>query len=95
MSATERPSQFGKRWHNRTPRRDIEAIVGNLHVSTPDADVRAAVQARIDKAIARDVKKHGRNDWTPLIVRQSLDFAVLVHRANQDLFRHVMSGRVG
>ena len=87
LGKPKRPRQFGRTWNPKTPRHSIGVIVGRLHVSTSDDEVRSIIQSRVD--IVRMKNPVG---WTPAIVKQCLDFAILAHRANQDLFRRVMGG---
>lgn len=83
----KRPTQFGRKWNPKTPRNHITQIVTNMHVSKTDEDVRAEIQRRIDQ-----VRMRNPAQWTASIVQQCLDFAVLVHHANQELFMRVMRG---
>jgi hypothetical protein len=75
--ATSRPSRFP-----RVPYAAIRHHLGNVHVSTPDAEVEANMSRRALEAKA-----------TPAEHRELVRYALAVHRENRQLFRRVMSGR--
>ena len=54
--------------------------MGRLHVSEPDLEVMQILAARVPNA-------------SPALLRQVLTEGIKVHRANQQLYRNVMSGR--
>lgn len=87
MSTNTRVSEFGRRWNAKTPRHSIRHIVDRLHVSLSDEEVQQRIADRIANA-----RLQNPLEWTSAIERQSLEFAVLVHRQNQTLFRRVMGG---
>ena len=58
----------------------IRDIVGRLHVSEPDLEVMQILAARVPNA-------------SPALLRQVLTEGLKVHRANQQIYRNVMSGR--
>jgi len=86
-------SEFGKQWDDRVPRNAIRHHMGHVHVGTPDADV----HADIDKAIAAQKARSPdiAAQWTPELEKQTHDYAIAAHRANQKQYRDVMSGTVG
>lgn len=75
-------TQFGRQWAPEVPRGQIEWLVARLHVSTPDRTIEANMRRRCRKLAA-----------TPEVIQEIVDFAILAHAANRDLFAHVMGGR--
>ncbi len=63
----------------RVPTYSINYIVGTLYVTTPDDEVRADIARAIAKS---------KTPFTPAQVRKCQDYAVKVHKKNQDLFKH-------
>jgi hypothetical protein len=76
--------------HLEIPKRAIEFIVGKLHISESDEQVRAEVVRRID-AITDAAAKHC---WTEAKIKAACDYAVKVHHNNRGLYDYVMSGEV-
>lgn len=69
------------------PKQQIEHIVGNLHVSTSDEDVRERVES-----LARNRVEGGIEGWKVGHIKQCGDFAVETHHKNQELYLRVMRG---
>lgn len=69
------------------PRQQIGHIVGNLHVSTSDGDVRERVES-----LARNQVESGVEGWNVEHIKQCGDFAVETHHKNQELYLRVMRG---
>jgi hypothetical protein len=61
----------------------LNLIVGRFHVSTPDAEIRAAIRARLSASCPKPDRDR--------IVAQ----AVRIHRRNRRLYADVMGGRIG
>lgn len=74
--------EYGKRWDARVPRRDVNYLMGRVHVGTPDAEVEADIRRRCE----------GKPGYTPGLVEQSVRYAIECHQRNRELFRHVMGG---
>jgi len=75
-------TEFGRQWAPETPRTSIKWLVARLHVSTPDAEVEANFRKRCAKI-----------DAPAVLTQEVVDFAILAHAANRDLFVHVMGAR--
>lgn len=69
------------------PKQQIDHVVGNLHVSTSDEEVRERVET-----LARRQVEHKIEGWLPEHVKQCGDYAVKVHHENQELYLRVMRG---
>jgi len=81
-STRKAPTKRSTKTPTSVPKVQIEMIVGNLHVGTPDSDVRAGVETRARKA--------GANEK---LIKACGDYAVKVHHKNRELYKQVMSGR--
>ena len=68
----------------------IRMIVGRLHVSEPDEEVRKYVFSRLDKKVQKDVETDAKLRRE---VKRLLDEAVAQHHFNQAIFMQVVSGR--
>jgi len=64
--------EYGKSWSPSLPRRDIALVVHRMHCGTSDEDVQAEIRRRCEKAAI-----------PARLVPSCLDYAVLVHRAQQ------------
>ena len=73
--------EYGKRWDARIPRGQISFLINKLHVSTPDIKIENDIRERIAHTEIPD--------WTPSLTKQSIRYAIAVHRANQNLYRRV------
>ena len=73
--------EFGRNWHVETPRGDIHWLMGRVHVGTPDAEIEADIRGRCTDPA-----------YTPEIVQEAVDYALICHRENQGLYRYVMTG---
>lgn len=69
---------------SQVPKKQIEWIMGNVHVGTSDAEVTADWQKRCARAKV-----------TPALAKAIIAYALKVHHKNQDLYRDVMSGAIG
>ena len=69
------------------PKQQIEHIVGNLHASTSDEEVRERVES-----LARNQVERGVVGWKVKHIKLCGDFAVETHRKNQELYLRVMRG---
>lgn len=68
----------------RVPYAGIRLVVDRLHVSTPDADVRADLETRASASGA-----------TPAELAEITRYALAVHRENRGIYLAVTSGRLG
>lgn len=66
------------------PQDMIESAVNELPVDMPDADVRTLIEARARKV-----------HYTPAKVTACGDYAIQVHRKNQELYMAVQTGQIG
>ena len=80
-------SEFGMRWDERVPRDAIKRRLGRTHVSVPDDDIVAMIEAAFETST-------DRAKFTPALRRQTIKFALEVHRRNRELFTRVMQGNV-
>lgn len=69
---------------SQVPKKQIEWIMGNVHVGTPDAEVVADWQKRCARA-----------KLAPALAKACIAYALKIHRKNQDLYNAVMSGAIG
>lgn len=69
----------------RAVRYDITAIVGRLHVGTPDAVVTAEFERRLNQP--------GR-DWTARERRRIIQLGLAEHHRNARLYADIMGGRI-
>ena len=76
--------EFGKRWNVKTPRQDIKWLMSHIHVGTSDSEIERDLRSRCE----------GREGYTPSIIRQCVNYALLCHRENQELYRYVTRGLV-
>ena len=67
---------------SQVPKKQIEWIMGNVHVGTSDAEVTADWKKRCAKLPAA-------------LAKACTAYALKVHHKNQDLYRDVMSGAIG
>lgn len=67
---------------SQVPKKQIEWIMGNVHVGTSDAEVLAEWKKRCAKLPAA-------------LAKACTAYALKVHRKNQDLYNDVMSGSIG
>ena len=81
------PMQYGRKWNAKTPRNDINRIVGRLHVGTSHEEVTAAIRERVANARLANPAL-----WSDAIARECEEFAALVHDANRELYRRVTQG---
>ena len=70
---------LGRYWDVRTPRNDIRWLMGRVHVGTSDAEIEADIRARCSDPA-----------YTPEIIQEAIDYALLCHRENQNLYARVM-----
>jgi hypothetical protein len=80
-------TEFGQRWDERVPRDAIKRLLSRTHVSATDADVETDVIMRIEKG--RDAAK-----YTESLRRQTVRYALEVHRRNRALYLNVMQGNL-
>lgn len=66
------------------PRSQIDFIVGNFHVGTPDEEVAADIRERAESA-----------GWPKPVVTLAVNYAVKRHQANRGTYSDVMSGNIG
>jgi hypothetical protein len=76
--------EFGMRWDVRVPRNAIRRRIDRLHVGVPETEVETMIVAACNNSAG----------FTPVLVRQSVKFALEVHRRNGVFFQRVMSGRL-
>lgn len=70
LKAAKAYDPFGVRW-----------LMGRIHVSTPDDEIRADIMQRTKK-------------WPEMVTREAMvTYALAVHRSNQRLYRQVTRGR--
>jgi hypothetical protein len=80
---TEYVYEYGQRWNRKTPRWAIGHHVDAYHVSMHDADVTADLNTYLDKA---------GPEFTPVIKRECIRYALLRHQRNFKLYVQVMRG---
>lgn len=79
-----RTREFGKNWDVRIPRGQIKWLVDKMHVSLTNDQVREQMRERCK----RDAR------FTPGLVRQCEEYAVICHERNYLLYRKVMTGNL-
>jgi hypothetical protein len=72
--------EYGKRWDARVPRCHVSFLLGRTHVGTPFEEIEADLRRRME----------GDSKFTPTLVRQTIEYARIVHQRNFDLYRKVM-----
>ena len=75
-------TEFGRKWRVETPRGDIHWLMGRVHIGTPDIEVKADIRSRCTDPA-----------YTPELIQEAVDYALLCHAENQGLYRYVMSGQ--
>lgn len=75
--------EYGKRWNVKTPRGDIDWLVGTLHVGQSESEVIGEIEQRIPE---------GKAGYTPAIRRECVRYALLAHQRNREVYRKVMVG---
>jgi hypothetical protein len=80
----QRKREFGQLWDPAVPRSTIHWLMGRVHVGTSDIEVEADIRKRLKR----------NPDATPRVVDQCIAYALACHRANQSLYRRVVSGRI-
>ena len=81
MSEQKYISEYGRNWRVETPREDIHWLMGRVHVGTPDSEVEADIRRRCTDPV-----------YTPELIQEAVDYALLCHAENRDLYRYVNSG---
>lgn len=76
--------EYGERWNPKTPRWSIARRVDALHVGLSDEGVTHEIEAALEGV--------GR-EFTASIKRQCIQYALIRHHKNQDLYRNVVRGR--
>ena len=66
------------------PKQAIDWLIGRLHVSTSDDEVRTLISARTKNFPG----------WNYENIKEAQEYAVKSHRKNQGLYETVMSGRL-
>ena len=69
---------------SQVPKQQIEWIMGNVHVLTPDEEV-----------VGDWKKRCARAKVSPALEKAIIAYALKVHHKNRDLFTDVMSGSIG
>lgn len=72
---------------NETDRANISWVVGKLHVSASDKEVRDEIRGRLEKFNKQALPEDA--------LKKVLAYAVRVHHTNQRIYRKVMGGNLG
>jgi hypothetical protein len=67
---------------SKVPKSQIDFIVGNIHVGTPDEEVADNIRRRCEK-----------NGFPAAVMKACVVYALKAHKRNRDLYNDVMMGR--
>lgn len=71
----------------KVPRREVDIMLGRVHVSTSPEEVERQIREQI--TIAMEAFGSGE-EWTPSVQEQTVRYALWRHRANLRAYREVM-----
>lgn len=72
--------EFGKRWNVKTPRQSVKYLLNQVYVGAPFADIEADLLNRMT----------GAEGFTDSIIRETIEYARIVHTRNGDRYRKIM-----
>lgn len=76
--------EYGRRWNVKTPRNDIGWIVDQHHVGESEENIKQEIERRIPK---------DNPAFTESIRKQCIEYALLRHKKNYELYLSVAKGR--
>lgn len=83
---TDTVEEYDRLWSVYTPRNSLARWMGNIHISVTDAEIEQMVRDQCARAPKTKKNQQGPG-FTPEIVQECVDYALIVRRNHRALMR--------